>query len=292
MSPLWVALGAALVAFALLDELRTVLGVGRGPGPMTRLITGAVWRAASRRGIDRSPPVQAIGGGGPVIVVATVGAWFVLLWAGWSLVFFGSDRSVLDSTGASASGWQRIYFAGYSVVTLGNGYYRPTGVVAELATVAASLTGMTLITLGISYVVQVISAVVAKRSFSAQVRGLGASPEEVTENVLSGSGSTGFLALSQLGAGLTTIAQQHRAYPLLHAFRSREHPDELTDAVALLVDSVLRIQSVATPERRLPQSLKRSVTTAAEEYIAAAPPGLAGPDVRRRIARRLQEDAA
>jgi hypothetical protein len=292
MSPLWVALGLVVVVFALVDELRTVLGVGRGPGPMTRLITNVVWRAASRRGIDRSRPVQAIGGGGPVTVVATVGAWFVLLWAGWSLVFFGSERSVVDSAGASAGAWQRVYFAGYSVVTLGNGAYRPLGAGSELATVAASLTGMALITLGISYVVQVIGAVVAKRSFAAQVRGLGSTPDEVAANVLSGSGSVGFHAISQLGASLTTIAQQHRAYPLLHAFRSREHPNELADAVELLVDSVLHLDAVAGPQRRPPQSLKHSVTAAAEAYLAAAPPGLEGPDVRRRIATHIQEDAA
>lgn len=46
------------------------------------------------------------------------------------------------TTGQSAETWERLYFAGYVVTTLGNGELRPDGMVWQLATVVMAFSGL------------------------------------------------------------------------------------------------------------------------------------------------------
>lgn len=57
------------------------------------------------------------------------------------------------ATGNPAGTVERLYFTGYTVFTLGNGDFRPGAGTWQLATVAATGTGLVLITLAITYAV-------------------------------------------------------------------------------------------------------------------------------------------
>jgi hypothetical protein len=269
----WNVVGLAIVAFAVVDEVRTTLSVAGGPGPLTQLITGAVWRLTRRPAVADAAPVRFVGGPGVVTIAATVGSWFTLLWLGWSLVFIGGEEAVVgSSSGAPASIWERFYFAGYSVATLGNGGYQPSGVGFQLATMAAALSGMLLITLGVSYLISVISAVVGKRAFAAQITGFGSTGAEMAAGLVRpGTTFPAVVTLSSLSGTLTVLSQQHRAYPLLHAYRPRAAELGTAPAVAVLLDAVLVLSSSADPGDRLPPGLRRSVLSAVRQYVAYAP---------------------
>ncbi|WP_236830587.1 potassium channel family protein [Blastococcus sp. KM273128] len=269
----WDVLGLAIVAFAVVDEVRTTLAVASGPGPLTRLITGVVWRLARRPAVADSAPVRTVGGPGVIVIGLTVGAWFALLWLGWSLVFLGDEQAVVgSSSGAAASIWERFYFAGYSVATLGNGGFQPAGAGFQLATMAAALSGMLLITLGVSYLTSVISAVVVKRSFASQITGLGRTGAEVAAGLATpGSVVPAVVPLSSLSSTLTTLGQQHRAYPLLHDYRPRSAELGTAPSVAVLLDATLLLSAAADPDDRLPAGLRRSVESAAQQYVEHAP---------------------
>ncbi len=269
----WDVLGLAIVAFAVVDEGRTTLAVASGPGPLTQLITRAAWRLTRRPAVADAALVRFVGGPGPILVAATLGSWFTLLWIGWSLVFLGGDEAVVgSSSGAPASVWERFYFAGYNVATLGNGGYQPAGAGFQLATMAAALSGMLLITLGVSYLTSVISAVVGKRSFAAQVTGFGSTGTEMATGLVTpGTTVPAVVSLSALSSTLTTLSQQHRAYPLLHAYRPRAAELGTAPAVAVLLDAVLVLSSAADPAARVPPGLRRSVVSAVQQYVAHAP---------------------
>lgn len=294
----WDVLGLAIVAFTVVDEVRTTLAVAGGPGPLTRLITRAVWRLARRPDVANAAPVRAVGGPGVIVVGLTLGSWFTLLWLGWALVFLGDERAVVgSSTGATASLWERFYFAGYSVTTLGNGEFQPTGAGSQLATVAAALSGMLLITLGVSYLTSVISAVVDKRSFAAQVTGFGDTAADMAAGLATpGSMVPAVTTLSSLSSALSTVAQQHRAHPLLHAYRPRAAELGTAPAVAVLLDTTLLLSAAADPAERLPAGLRRSVVSAVQQYAGhasvpggegAAPAPALDPEVTRRAGLRV-----
>ena len=101
-------------------------------------------------------------------LLAAVLMWTLLLWAGWALVFLASEGAVIGaSSGAPADAWARVYFVGYTLVTLGLGAYPPAGPAAQLATTAASLSGLVVLTLAISYILPVLQAAVHRRATAA-----------------------------------------------------------------------------------------------------------------------------
>ncbi len=62
----------------------------------------------------------------------------------------------------------KIYFAGYTIFTLGNGDYQPLGG-WRIVTVIANATSLIIVTLSISYLIPLLSAVVEKRVLAGRI---------------------------------------------------------------------------------------------------------------------------
>jgi len=275
MSPrvLLVIAGLIVVALAAVDLLRTTIGPSTGAGPISRSVFRVLWSAGVRVRCHRWAAMRWIGGLGTVVVTATITTWFALLWLGWTLVLMGSSDAVVSSaTRAHASIVDRIYFAGTSLADLGNASYRPVPTGYELAVVGAAVSGLILLTLAITFVGPVVSAVLATRTFASQVHGLGQTPSEVAECLDSGGtfGAAQQLLLSLAGQ-LSQVAEQYRAYPLLVTFRARSRETATSPAVALLLESAIILGAAAPEDSRLPPSLLRTVLSSVEAYLDAAP---------------------
>ena len=120
----WTALGAALLALTAFDLLKTVLTV-RGGGPVTGRANAWLWDAALalHARFDHHRALAAVG---PALATLTLVAWLVGLWVGWTLVFCGAAEAVVAAKDQSpASLVERIYFAGYTLTTLGLGDFNP-----------------------------------------------------------------------------------------------------------------------------------------------------------------------
>ena len=153
--------------------------------------------------------------------------WVAALFLGWVLVFASSDGAVrAASTGIPGDLVDRIYFAGYTMLTLGLGDQVPGAGIWQLATVLATGTGLVLVTLSITYLVPVASAVVQRRQLAAQIAGLGGTAHDI---VLRGWNGTDFGSLGQnlsmLSSSLHTVRLQHLTYPVLHFFHSQSRHD-------------------------------------------------------------------
>jgi len=219
------AAGLLLVAAALVDLAWTTIAAGSGAGPLTGRLAARLWRVAL--GIHRRRRSDAfLAFAGVTVVFAVLAVWLLLVLVGWSVAFNASDGAVRDSqTGAPADVVARLYFVGYTVFTLGNGDYRPGDGAWQLATVATTGTGLVLVTLAITYLVPVASAVAQRRQLASTIAALGNTPEEILTTSWDGAG---FGSLSQQLLALTPMVQaarqQHLTYPVLHYFHSQE-PD-------------------------------------------------------------------
>ncbi len=135
------ALGAAIVAVAVLDALSTTLAASTAAGPITARIGGGLWRLGRRLASGPRSALMVVMG--PAIVVATVATWLLLLWIGWTLVFVADPSAVVSATTREpADWWARSYFAAYSLFTLGLGDYVPQGAPWQLATSLALVNGL------------------------------------------------------------------------------------------------------------------------------------------------------
>jgi hypothetical protein len=260
--------GAGIVGLAVVDMVKTTLVLRGGGGPLAQPLAQHLWRLALRRHAAR-PSRRSLAGFVYVILFTLILVWLGLLWAGWSLVFTAGESAVLDTqTHAPASLWSRVYFAGYSLITLGVGDFRPSAPPWQLLTVLAAANGFFVVTLTITYLAPLLSAITEKRRLAAQVFGLGETPVAILEHAWSdgnlGSLEPFFVSLS------STIAlhdQRHLAYPLL--FYAASESRSASDAVALAVldEALTMLEIGVAPEHRPGSLAHRSVRHAVSSYL-------------------------
>ena len=202
---------------------------------------------------------------GPSIVIGVLSIWVIGLWLGWFLVFTASENTVVDAiTRQASSDFERFYYVGYTIFTLGNGDLAPNGAPWQLATVLATGSGLILITLAITYLISVLGAVVNKRTFAARVHAIGESPQDLVCNAWDGTSFSGLdLVLSGLATDLSRLSVQHLAYPVIHFYHPSARNGSTAVAVAVLDEAItileLGVERSARPSRVVLRSARGSV---------------------------------
>lgn len=220
--PLLLLVGIVLILLALGDATWTTLVLG-GDGPLTARLSIALWRMLPR-GPRRHAAPKLVLFAGPGIVLATFLMWGALLWTGWALVFASAPNAIVESfSGVPADWWARFYFAGGAITTAGTSDYRPVGAVMQVLTPVAAMSGFFFISLTVSYIASVVSAVVHERVLAAYILSVGRTP---TELVRLGWNGRDFSVLDRrlatLLADLIELDQRHFAFPVLHFFGETE----------------------------------------------------------------------
>lgn len=250
MTLLAVFAGLVLVLVAFGDALWTTLWPDGGAGPLTARLSTGLWRATLAVAGTKNHRLLSMAG--PFILLATVFTWLLLVAAGWTLVFVAEPGALLDvRTYEPADFVGRVWFVLHSVFTLGNGDYIPDGGAYQLAGAGTVASGMFLVTLAITYLLSVISAVVTKRSFASHVSSFGDTPEEFVITAWDGAGF-GALApqLATLTATLGQISEQHQAYPILHYYHATSKEKASPPAVAVFDEALALLEYAVLEECR------------------------------------------
>jgi len=263
--------GIALILFVVFDVLWTTLRLA-GAGPLTSWVTDLLWRLALRF----VPTHRMLAVTGFAIVLFTVTLWIGLDWLGWTLAMNLSPSAVVASQGGQpASLGARAYFAGSLLITVGNNEYRPGGRVWQLVSDVAAANGFTLVSLTITYLLPLVSAVRQRREMSVYVTTLGQNPHDILLRAWNGSGF-GRLGDHLLGltAPMVSLGQGHLAYPVLHCFHSPDWESALAPSLAILDEALTLLGGVA-PELRpdpvalypLRKAIAQLLSTLAEAHV-------------------------
>ena len=263
---LFLVLGVVLVVASTVDLLWTTLWVDGGAGPLTALLMAGTWRGL-RTFQSRESPVLSLSG--PLVLALTLLLWVGMLWAGWVFVFSSGVNALNYTRGPDPVGWiDRIYFVAYTMFTMGNGDFSPTTGGWRLVTSLANGSGMAFVTLGITYVINVLQGVVEKRSFSSSVQGVGKDSETFVTTGWAGEDFKEHdLPLDTFASQLSTIAAQHNAYPILHYYRSAEQRYSAPIAVAVFDDALTVLRFGVTPEDRPNEALLETGRSSVEDYL-------------------------
>lgn len=249
MDPVYLALGALLLAITVVDLTWTTLWVEGGAGPLTSRLMSWTWRAL-RRIAGRNSRILSLAG--PLIFAVSLGTWIALLWGGWTLVFVGAEDALVDTLDRGPVSWiDHAYFTGYAIFTLGNGDFVPRGDVWQLATVLATASGMLFVTLIVTYVLSVLDAVTQKRSFAIGVSGLGTRSTEIVRGGWTDEEFRGLdLLLDTYASQLNSLTSNHKAYPILHYFHTTRADHAPVGRIAALDEALTLLRfGVAEPDR-------------------------------------------
>lgn len=238
MSVVFGTLGLLILVSVLGDVVRTTLST-KGAGIISSFVASSLWSGALAYHRRRTSH-KLLSFMGVFILVAIIGVWTFLLWLGWSLLFSVDPGGVvLASSGEPAGIVETFYFAGYTLITLGNGEYRPEGPFWQLMTLLASTTGFFVVTLSITFLLSVLPAVVAKRQLSSYVDTLGRTPEAIALHDWNARPCRALEShLSTLISSINGLAQQHLAFPVLHYFHTTDLRTALPLRIAALDESL------------------------------------------------------
>lgn len=258
--------GAALITFTLLDAVVHTLAL-KGGGPLAGRVAEGLWIAFLR--LRRVRGFGAMGHvAGPAILLAVFLLWALLLWTGWALLFMSHPDAVVNSNdGTRADFWERVYFAGFSITTLGIGDFVPQGPGFRALTVLAAGLGFFLITLFVTYLLAVVEAVTFKRTIAFDILSLGKSPQQLVINAWQASRFQSLETILQsLSRPLVELSQKHLAYRALHYFRSK--PDEGSPAVAIAVldEAITLIECGLQKEHQLDPLIVRTARQSIQQF--------------------------
>lgn len=300
MEPLAVVLfigGLLLIGMVLFDAFRTAIVLGGG-GPLTTRLARGLWRSALRwhRRREQSARTggshQLLSGVGPVVLLVIIVTWILLLWAGFLLVFSAVPEAVVNAqTGAPANAWERVYFTGFTISTLGVGDFVPRTLLGRLLTPIAALSGFFLLTLSITYLVPVVSAVVEKRQLAASIAGLGQTPQEILRGGWDGQG-LGSLEqpLISLAESIEVHTQRHLAYPVLHFFHSTEERTAIGPRLAALSEALDLIRQMPL-EAQPPPAPVRAARSSIDGFLSTLHPAFVHSSVQREVPERPTVEA-
>ena len=238
-SPVTALIGVLIIVITVHDHLKTVITVSGG-GPVTSRINVRLWNLALRLAGRHLRPPNWLQSVGPALAVLTLLVWLAGLWVGWTLVFSAGEQVILESkSGTPASFVERIYYAGYTLTTLGPGDYSPRGGAWLVVTVLATVNGLFMFTMAITYIVPIITATAQQRQAATLISGLGSDPSDLLIRSWQGGG---FAALEQHLVPLTSmisgVRQYHLAYPILHFFHSNRPEASLPVQIGVLDETL------------------------------------------------------
>ncbi|MCK9274106.1 MAG: potassium channel family protein [Syntrophales bacterium] len=227
-----------LVLIALvLDVMWSTMGLGGGL--LTKRFSNRLYRILLRIGRKRKSRLFlswiAI-----IILVSVFAVWVGMLWLGWSLIFLAGERAIVQSQSLSEAGfWDRVYFTGSTIFTLGVGDFSPRGALYQFLTAFASLMGLFMITFGVTYLVPVVQAATMKRRMAFAIASIGTTGRGILLTTWNGKD---FRILSEhllsLLPNLSQLAQQHLTYPWLHYFHVRRRSESLGLGIAAMDEAL------------------------------------------------------
>lgn len=279
--------GILLTIWGIVEGLWTTIWVDGNSAPFTSRLTTWIWKFF--RVIISKKNHKLLSLAGPVILAITVLCWILFLWFGWTFLFYADPESILvKSTNSSPDFSDCFWYVAYTMFTVGNGDFTPQGDVWQVVSSLVAFTGMSMVTLSITYILQVISAVTNKRAFSSQVTSIGKTSEEFVIKQWTGDSFGAIeLQLNSLSNQLAVLNEQHLAFPILHYYHAVRLEKSQDVAIAILDDALtlikLGVEKKSHPAETILSSTRQSVdsflTTVKMAFIRPAKNLPQAPDI-------------
>src|SRR3954467_14614871 len=241
------------MAVILADVFLTVLYARAGTGIISDRLARLVW--LTLRGLARyrgsSYPLSFCG---PVIVVALLLTWSILLALGAALIVHPQlGTNITNSNEGTPTDFvTALYVAGSSLSIVGASNFAPQSTGAELLFLLNSVIGTSVISLTITYLMQIYGALRSRNTLCLKIHALcgetGDAADLLAHLFANNQLSAGYNNLSELAAEVTDTKEAHHFYPILFYFRFPEPFYSVSRSWLVALDAVSLIRSVLPEE--------------------------------------------
>ncbi|MDT0677529.1 ion channel [Autumnicola musiva] len=234
---IYLVLGAILLILVIYDFFFTTLS-GSGAGFITKPVSVLTYKIT--RMIAGVMGRRVYNFSGMVVNLVVLSTWGVLVWLGLYLLYSYDPAGIVSSKNVVATDWERLYFTGYTLSTLGLGDFKPVTVLFEILTSCFSFFGFIFFTSSMTYLLSVSSALINKRAISLNIQNLGQDPEALAQKILDMDISYSYQQLMSLQELIDRHTVNHQSYPVLH-FYSHKDPRVCLSLNLTRLDEALNI---------------------------------------------------
>ena len=250
-------LGICLVALALVDVFLTVLYARIGTGLSSPFIARGMWWLFKRLGrllprwCDRILSFAA-----PITLVVIAAVWVQATMIGIALIVWPglNNGGIVSVDGHTPSDFvTAYYYAGDTLTTVGTGVLSAKGRFYMLVTVFTSIVGMGLITLTVTYLLEIYSALHRRNAFAVSLHHETSATGDAVEKVM-GLGPNGDFEgaradLQNIASRLVDLYETHHFFWIVTYFRFPEKFYALS-RVLLVSMEIVTIIKTALAEKR------------------------------------------
>lgn len=250
-------LGGVLVVLALADVFLTVLHARADAGIISPRFNRLIWLAfrfvSVRLGKRQDALLSYVG---PLILAATMALWVALLTVGFALIYWPAmGRQIVEITdiGETPQGFlAALYFSGSCLTTLGFGDLVPTTTGFRLLAVAQSILGLSVVTLGLTYLLSIYSALIRRNAFAIELDFASGGRGDAAEMIIRLSAGPDIRAVkdqfAMMGRELLHLLQAHHSFPATHYFRRPETSYATARTALLTLDAASLVRAALDPE--------------------------------------------
>lgn len=267
MNVLYFSLGALVFAITALDIIKTTFS-SNGGGMITSLVSRVVYKAiflaAGKKGKSK-----LLGYAGPAVLVSILLVWIAGFWAGLFVALLSEADSVVHSvTKTNAGTLEKLYYAGYTLSTLGIGDYVASNDFWRIVTNVAAYSGLVFITTSITYFLPVLSAVGLQSTLSLYISGMGKTPQQILVKSWNGKDFSSFFDnTSDLCQMLIKHTMNHQSYPVIHYFHNSQPKLSVAPAIALLDEAFQMLGNTLQQGVAVDEAKMSMLQTALDSYL-------------------------
>jgi hypothetical protein len=241
-------LGAMLLLFIIDDVYVTILQARGRSGPVSELLYRSIWKVARSIAFRLSRPRRhkLLNSIGPILMPLIVSVSIILVILAYALIYFPGmpEKFNLGREDASSPFLDSVYFSGTTLTTVGFGDISPRAPEMKLVAIIESVSGFGLISLAVTYLIVVYSALEHKRAialaFYHKAEGgadvVGFIKHHFVAGRLSGVAAT----LRAASRDLQEILESHVEHPIIHYF----HPVQVYKSMPRVLFLSLEICAV------------------------------------------------
>ena len=257
MTAFWfTAAGLFLLLFVAYDVYATILDASGRAGPLSQILNRVVWSVA--RGISfrfsRGRRHRLLNLVGPMLMPALIVIYLHLLIAGFALIYFPRMPAgfTVEPAAASADWIESLYFSGSTLITLGYGDITPRTPFMRLVSLVEGASGFALISLAVTYLITVYSALERKRvialSFYHQAEEGADVAGFISHHFVTGR-FHGFEAVLRMAArDINELQESHAEHPVIHYFHPVAVHKSMPRVFFLVLETCAVINACLDPE--------------------------------------------
>jgi hypothetical protein len=260
--------GILLFVVIVVDLVKTTF-TSTGGGKLTKIISKGVWQvffmASGKNG--HSGLLQYAG---PLVMLTILLIWVLGLWMGFYLLILADPDSIVNSsTKVPADALEKLYYASFTLSTLGVGDFTPTTDLWRILTGVAAFSGLAFITASITYFVPVLSAVGLQSKFCLYLHSMGTSPHQILINSWNGRDFSAFNdKVDDLCQMLIQHTLNHHAYPVVHYFHNNKPKLSIAPSIALLSETLHLLTVYVDLDKPCDSLSLTMIQTALNEYLS------------------------